>query len=146
VTPEQKMRLIADDRYPRAAKYDPAWMYEYKMGCQCLWLAESLSRAMALGPGMRVLDLGCGKALSSIFLAKEFGATVYATDWWKWHIEKTGLFEIELGDDLDGDGARVTAQWAKIMDKYDGARDDGTMRWNRIVARRNNAKADDLRV
>jgi len=31
---------------------------------------------------MRVLDLGCGKALSSIFLAKEYGTQVWATDLW----------------------------------------------------------------
>ena len=37
---------------------------------------------MALRQGMRILDLGCGKALSSIFLAKEFNAQVWATDLW----------------------------------------------------------------
>ncbi len=31
---------------------------------------------------MRILDLGCGKAASSIFLAREFGVTVWATDLW----------------------------------------------------------------
>ena len=31
---------------------------------------------------MRVLDLGCGTAMTSIFLAKEFGAQVWATDLW----------------------------------------------------------------
>lgn len=31
---------------------------------------------------MRVLDLGCGTAKSSIFLAKEFGVEVWATDLW----------------------------------------------------------------
>jgi cyclopropane fatty-acyl-phospholipid synthase-like methyltransferase len=31
---------------------------------------------------MRVLDLGCGRASSSIFLAKEFGLQVWATDLW----------------------------------------------------------------
>jgi len=31
---------------------------------------------------MRVLDLGCGRALTSIFLAKEFGVQVWATDLW----------------------------------------------------------------
>ena len=30
----------------------------------------------------RILDLGCGKGLTSLFLAKETGATVYANDLW----------------------------------------------------------------
>lgn len=33
-------------------------------------------------PGMRVLDMRCGKAISSIFLAKEFDVQVWATDPW----------------------------------------------------------------
>jgi cyclopropane fatty-acyl-phospholipid synthase-like methyltransferase len=37
---------------------------------------------MDLEPGMRLLDMGCGKALSSIFLAKEFGVQVWANDLW----------------------------------------------------------------
>lgn len=31
---------------------------------------------------MRVLDLGCGRAASSIFLSREFGVQVWATDLW----------------------------------------------------------------
>ena len=31
---------------------------------------------------MRVLDLGCGRAASSIFLRREFGVQVWATDLW----------------------------------------------------------------
>jgi SAM-dependent methyltransferase len=31
---------------------------------------------------MRVLDLGCGKGLTSVFLAKEYGVTVFAADLW----------------------------------------------------------------
>jgi len=31
---------------------------------------------------MRVLDLGCGRAKSSVFLAREFGVDVWATDLW----------------------------------------------------------------
>jgi cyclopropane fatty-acyl-phospholipid synthase-like methyltransferase len=42
------------------------------------WLAEALS----LRPGMRVLDLGCGRALSSVFLHREFGVEVWAVDLW----------------------------------------------------------------
>ena len=52
------------------------------MGPNALWLTESLAGSMGLGPGMRVLDLGCGKGLSSIFLAKEYGVQVWATDLW----------------------------------------------------------------
>jgi cyclopropane fatty-acyl-phospholipid synthase-like methyltransferase len=35
-----------------------------------------------LQPAMRVLDLGCGRAASSIFLRREFGVQVWATDLW----------------------------------------------------------------
>lgn len=69
-------------RFPRAATYDLAWIIEHEMGPNVLWLTEFLCEAMALQPGMRVLDLGCGKALSSIFLAREFGVQVWATDLW----------------------------------------------------------------
>ena len=31
---------------------------------------------------MRVLDLGCGRAMSSVFLRREFGVQVWATDLW----------------------------------------------------------------
>lgn len=31
---------------------------------------------------MKVLDLGCGRAMTSIFLAKEFGAEIWASDLW----------------------------------------------------------------
>ncbi len=41
---------------------------------------ESLARRLPFRPGMRILDLGCGKATSSIFLAREFGAEVWAAD------------------------------------------------------------------
>jgi SAM-dependent methyltransferase len=37
---------------------------------------------MTLKPGMRVLDMGCGQAMSSIFLAKEYGVQVWANDLW----------------------------------------------------------------
>jgi SAM-dependent methyltransferase len=37
---------------------------------------------MDLKPGMRVLDLGCGRAASSIFLRREFDVQVWATDLW----------------------------------------------------------------
>jgi cyclopropane fatty-acyl-phospholipid synthase-like methyltransferase len=71
-----------NQQFPRSAKYDFKWVMENLMGPNVLWLAEALCQGMALKPGMRVLDLGCGKAASSIFLAKEFGVQVWATDLW----------------------------------------------------------------
>jgi cyclopropane fatty-acyl-phospholipid synthase-like methyltransferase len=74
--------LLHHERYPRSNRYDAAWVLENQMGPNALWLMESLTSVMAIEPGMRVLDLGCGKAITSIFLAQEFGAEVWATDLW----------------------------------------------------------------
>jgi SAM-dependent methyltransferase len=75
-------RLISD-RFPRASRYHPAWILAgISGGANPLWLTEWLSEALELQPGMRVLDLGCGRALSSIFLHREFGVQVWATDLW----------------------------------------------------------------
>jgi SAM-dependent methyltransferase len=68
--------------YPRSAGYDHRWVIDNMMGPHPLWLAEALSDVLALEPGMRVLDLGCGRALTSVFLAREFGVTVWAADLW----------------------------------------------------------------
>jgi cyclopropane fatty-acyl-phospholipid synthase-like methyltransferase len=57
-------------------------MLQNLMGPNAVWLAEALSQVMRLEPGMRVLDMGCGRAISSIFLAKEFDLQVWATDLW----------------------------------------------------------------
>lgn len=70
------------ERYLRSNVYDPAWVVANQMGPNALWLTESLTEVMPITEGMKVLDLGCGMAMSSIFLAKEFGAQVWATDLW----------------------------------------------------------------
>ena len=67
--------------FPRSAKYDHLATGNL-MGPHVLWLLESLCTCVEFTPGMRILDLGCGKAVSSIFLATEFGAQVWATDLW----------------------------------------------------------------
>jgi cyclopropane fatty-acyl-phospholipid synthase-like methyltransferase len=84
--------------FPRASKYHPDWIAAgVSGGANSLWLTEWLTFALDLKPGMRVLDLGCGRALSSIFLHREFGVTVFATDLWfsssenRQRIEDAGL-------------------------------------------------------
>ena len=77
---EEMLAIMTDKRYPLSNQYAPDWILQNWMGSHCLWLQEAMAQAMSLKPGMRVLDLGCGKALSSIFLAKEFGVKVWAAD------------------------------------------------------------------
>jgi SAM-dependent methyltransferase len=75
-------RVPWPSRYPRSAGYDARWQFDHAMGPHPLWLLESLADVMPLEVGARVLDLGCGKAITSIFLAREYGATVWAADLW----------------------------------------------------------------
>lgn len=79
---EQSEKILKKKRFPRSNKYDFNWVMSHQMGPNVLWLTEWLCEAMRLEPGMRVLDMGCGKAISSIFMAKEFGVQVWATDLW----------------------------------------------------------------
>jgi cyclopropane fatty-acyl-phospholipid synthase-like methyltransferase len=75
-------RLVSS-RFPRASKYHPDWVIANASGgANALQLADWLSQAVEIRPEMRVLDLGCGKASTSIFLAREFGCQVYACDLW----------------------------------------------------------------
>lgn len=73
-----QQRLFAS--FPRSARYEPEWIRKNSIGENVLFNLESLTQVLALRPDMRVLDLGCGKAISSVFLAKEFGVQVWATD------------------------------------------------------------------
>lgn len=75
-------RLISK-HFPRSSQYDPDWVLASASGgSNALWVTEWLTSAMDLRPGMRVLDLGCGRASSAIFLRREFGVQVWATDLW----------------------------------------------------------------
>ena len=74
---------LASERFPCSTKYNPEWVLASASGgANALWLTEWLAEAMDLRPGMRVLDLGCGRASSSIFLRREFGVQVWAVDLW----------------------------------------------------------------
>jgi cyclopropane fatty-acyl-phospholipid synthase-like methyltransferase len=69
ISAELRSRL-AKPAFPRSSTYSAEWMFETVMGPNVLWLAEWASQVVPLHEGMRILDLDCGKAASSIFLAK----------------------------------------------------------------------------
>ena len=80
---ESRDERLLSPRFPRSSRYHPDWLLTNASGgANSLWLTEWLTTAMALRPGMRVLDLGCGRACSSIFLRREFGVQVWAVDLW----------------------------------------------------------------
>ena len=58
------------------------FLRENMMGPNSIRIIEELSESLDLKKGMKVLDLGCGRGLTSIFLAKEFKVTVFAVDLW----------------------------------------------------------------
>jgi cyclopropane fatty-acyl-phospholipid synthase-like methyltransferase len=66
----------------RSLKYDTDFVKENMMGPNSMKIVEEVAESLKLEKGMRVLDLGCGRGLTSIFLAKEYDVTVFATDLW----------------------------------------------------------------
>jgi cyclopropane fatty-acyl-phospholipid synthase-like methyltransferase len=69
---EYKDRALGNARFPHSNSYDPKWILDNQMGLNPLWLTERVCEKMPLAPGMHLLDLGCGKGLSNIFLVKEY--------------------------------------------------------------------------
>jgi len=74
--------ILFNNDFPRSNSYDPHWVLENSMGPNVLWLTEWLCGSLQLEPDMKVLDLGSGRALSSVFLAREFGVRVWSYDLW----------------------------------------------------------------
>lgn len=66
--------------FPLSSKYDKEWIKKNSLGENVLYNLESLCEIIEFKEGMRVLDLGCGKVVSAVFLAKEFGVQVWAVD------------------------------------------------------------------
>lgn len=53
--------------------FDRDFLLATMMGPNCVRFAEELTANIPFSPNMRVLDLGCGMGLSSIYLARTFG-------------------------------------------------------------------------
>lgn len=74
--------LLRPDRFPRSSRYDQTWVLGLDRGPHPLWQLEDLLPDLRLRPGDRVLDLGCGRGATSVFLAREADVDVVAVDRW----------------------------------------------------------------
>lgn len=69
-------------KYGNNTQLDDDFVMKNLMGPNCLTILEELVKHVPIQAGSRVLDLGCGTSLTSIFLAMEFDVQVFATDLW----------------------------------------------------------------
>lgn len=82
--------------YEKTQKYDLDIINEKIMGPNPLKLEEELMKDNHIKPGSIVMDLGSGQGITSVFLVKEYGYKVYATDLWSNPEENKKFFE-EMG-------------------------------------------------
>ena len=66
--------------YPRSKKYCTPKLLRKIMGPNPVKLEEELLLHHRIPQNAVVCDLGSGQGLTSVFLAKEYGFTVYAAD------------------------------------------------------------------
>ena len=66
-------KFVADEK-------NLAFLQETMWGPNAIRQAEELASFFSIAKDMRILDLGCGLGLSSLYLAQEYGAEVFATD------------------------------------------------------------------
>lgn len=82
--------------YELSKKYSSAELMKKIMGPNPIKLEEELLLNNRIPKGAVVCDLGSGQGLTSVFLAKEYGFKVYATDLWS-EPEDNARFFAEMG-------------------------------------------------
>lgn len=80
-------------RYIRSEKYNTPELQAKIMGPNPVKLEEELLIGHRIPQGAVVCDLGSGQGLTSVFLAKEYGFTVYAADLWSDPEENRRFFD-----------------------------------------------------
>ena len=66
----------------KADKYKELFTDKFLMGPNSVRLLDEMLEKYPIDEGLRILDLGCGKGLTSLFLARETKAQVFAVDLW----------------------------------------------------------------
>lgn len=83
-------------KYIKSQKYNTPNLQKRIMGPNPVKLEEELLINHKIPNGATVCDLGSGQGLTSVFLAKEYGFTVYAADLWSDPSENRKFFD-EMG-------------------------------------------------
>lgn len=83
-------------KYEKTEKYNIDLINKKIMGPNPLKLVEELMKDNKIKTGSIVMDLGGGQGITSVFLAKEYGFKVYATDLWS-DPEENEKFFTEMG-------------------------------------------------
>lgn len=86
-------------KYILSKKYNTDSIMSRIMGPNPIKLCEELLTGSRIPYGARVCDLGSGQGVTSVFMTKEYGFTVYACDLWSEPEEHIPFFR-EMG--LDG--------------------------------------------
>ncbi len=79
-------------QYLKSKKYDIPVFKELLMGPNPIKLGEELLQDHRIPEGATVLDLGCGRGITSVFLVKEYGFRVFAADLWSNPTESQKFF------------------------------------------------------
>ncbi len=80
-------------KYIKSEKYNTPELQKKIMGPNPIKLEEELLLNNKIPEGATVCDLGSGQGLTSVFLAKEYGFTVYAADLWSDPEENRKFFD-----------------------------------------------------
>lgn len=77
----------------RIDNYKNIFTKEFLMGPNCMRLLDEMLAVYPIAEGSRVMDLGCGKGVTGLYLAKEAKTTVFATELWTPATENARQFE-----------------------------------------------------
>ncbi len=80
-------------KYNKAEKYNTPFLKSLIMGPNPIKLEEELLQNHKIPSGATVMDLGCGRGLTSAFLVKEYGFRTFAVDLWVSATENKQFFD-----------------------------------------------------
>ena len=69
-------------KYKMSNEFNKEFVDSNLMGPNAMKMLEEMLLEIEIKPKMRILDLGCGKALTSLLLAKNYDVNVFALDLW----------------------------------------------------------------